>query len=196
MHCYNNFHYIHQLFTALEEVYLLPLTCVGHYRRRLKFPQCEHYIDMVRSRSESLNSMLLSSRTTLCSARCYEFHTATPCISHAQGLCNTDHDQPTGYSDMKTVLVCVQLISIKVSTMKLQPKETEVFLGSDSDTKRMKDGKNKNHDCTCPQFSSSSNFQWTWLWGLYQTGKISAVQIYASHRKNTSVAPNINTIQH
>jgi hypothetical protein len=29
-----------------------------------------------------------------------------------------------------------------------------------------------------------------------QTGKISAVQIYASQRKNTGVAPNINTIPH
>jgi len=37
---------------------------------------------------------------------------------------------------MKTLLVCVQLFSIKVSTMKLQPKETGIFL-SDSDTKRM-----------------------------------------------------------
>lgn len=92
------------------------------------------------------------------------------------------------------LLVCVQLFLNKVSTVKLQPKETEIFLGSDSGTKRMQDRKKKNHDCTCPQFSSS-NFQWTWLWGLsFQTGKISAVQIYASHRKNTSVAPN--TIPH
>jgi hypothetical protein len=28
---------------------------------------------------------------------------------------------------------CVQLLSIKVSTMKLQPKETGIFQGSDSD---------------------------------------------------------------
>lgn len=65
---------------------------------------------------------------------------------------------PMGYSDMKTLLVCVQLLSIKFSTMKLQPTETQIFLGSDSDTKRMKNGKN-SHDCTCPQFSCSSNFQ-------------------------------------
>ena len=52
-------------------------------------------------------------------------------ISHAGGLHNTDHDQPMGYSDMKTPLVCVQLLSFKFSTMKLQPKETEIFLGSE-----------------------------------------------------------------
>jgi len=69
-----------------------------------------------------------------------------------------------GYSDMKTLLVCVQLFSFKLSNTKLQPNETEIFLGSDSDTKRMKDGKNKNHDCTCPQFSCSSNFMNLTMW--------------------------------
>jgi hypothetical protein len=42
-----------------------------------------------------------------------------------------------------------------VSTMQLQAKETEILLGSDSDTKGMKARKNKNHDCTYPQFSSN-----------------------------------------
>lgn len=77
--------------------------------------------------------------------------------------------------------------------MQLQPKETEIFVGSDSDAKRMKDGKIKNHDCTCPHFSSS-NWQWTWWLGLSsQTGNISAVWIYVSHGKNNSVVSYINT---
>ena len=162
MHYYNKLHYIHQLCTALEEVYLLPLTCMGHYRWRLKFPQCEHYIGIVGSRSEPLNSLVLFWRTTLRSGKMLWISHINTLYFNCRTVANMDHDQPMGYSDMKTLLVCVQLLSIKVSTMKLQPKETEIFLGSDSDTKRMKDG--KNHDCTCPQFSS--NFQWTWLWGL------------------------------
>ena len=43
-------------------------------------------------------------------ARCYEFHAARPCISHAGGLHNTDHDQPMGYSDMKTIGMCAVIV--------------------------------------------------------------------------------------
>jgi len=38
-------------------------------------------------------------------SRCYKFHAATR-ILIAGGLRNTDHDQPMGYSDIKTLLVC------------------------------------------------------------------------------------------
>jgi hypothetical protein len=44
-------------------------------------------------------------------SRCYKFHAATPCISIAEGLHNTDHDQPMGYSDIKTLLVCAVIIN-------------------------------------------------------------------------------------
>ena len=43
-------------------------------------------------------------------ARCYEFHTATPCISHAGGSRNKDHDLPMGYSVMKTIGVCAVIL--------------------------------------------------------------------------------------